>query len=434
MKTTARQVAVQALLPVITRGRSLTDSLERELPALDDPRERALAQALAYGVMRGYWRLDWLLRQLLDKPLKNRDADIRLALMLGLYQLLEMRIPDHAAVAETVKLARTFNKPWARGLLNGVLRNFQRQREALLQAAEAEPVAHTAHPAWLLEQLQQDWPQHWEAITRANNQPPPLTLRVNARRLDRNAMLARLAEAGIVAHPAPWATQAICIDPPRPVESIPGFAEGDLSVQDAAAQLAAPLLDPRPGDRVLDACAAPGGKTAHLLELQPELAELVAVDVDPLRLQRIRDTLDRQHLSATLLAADAAEPESWWDGRPFDRILLDAPCSATGVIRRHPDIKFLRRASDIPPLVAGQARLLETLWPLLSPGGMLLYATCSTLLQENSRQMESFLATTPDARPLPIEAEWGHAQPVGRQILPGEDNMDGFYYACLRKR
>jgi 16S rRNA (cytosine967-C5)-methyltransferase len=433
MKKSARQIAILALLPVLEQGRSLTETLETQLPALTDPRERALAQALAYGVMRGYWRFDWLLGQLLDKPLKKKDTDVRLALMLGFYQLLEMRIPDHAAVDETVKLAAAFRKPWARGLLNGVLRNFLRRREELLQAIEAEPVARTAHPAWLLERLQHDWPDRWDTITRANNQPPPLTLRVNSRRLDRNAALDRLAQAGIPAHPVPHAAQAVIVDQPVPVEALPGFTDGALSVQDAAAQLAAPLLDCQPGQRVLDACAAPGGKTAHLLELQPELAGLVAVDVSNERLLRIRETLERLDLSATLIAADAAEPDRWWDGMPFDRILLDAPCSATGVIRRHPDIKVLRRAGDIAPLVAGQARLLHALWPLLAPGGMLLYATCSTLIQENSRQMESFLDTTPDARELPIEAAWGHPQPVGRQILPGEDEMDGFYYARIRK-
>lgn len=429
----ARLAANHAVTQVIRDGRNLPDALEMVLKRVPAERDRALAQALAYGVLRWYWRLDWLLSQLLQTPLKKKDSDIQASLLLGLYQILEMRVPDHAAVAESVKLASQLKKVWAKKLINGVLRNFLRQRDTLLARVQEETVAQTAHPTWLLHQLQHDWPQQWETITAANNAFPPMTLRVNTLRCDRSTYLARLEETAIQATAAPHTEAGLTLTEPLAVERLPEFNQGAVSVQDAAAQLAAQLLDAQPGERILDACAAPGGKTAHILERQPRLAELVALDLSPERLQRVSDNLQRLGLHAVTVAGDASQPASWWDQRPFDRILLDAPCSASGVIRRHPDIKLLRRASDLAPLVSLQTAILVALWPLLRPGGTLLYATCSVLQQENSQQIQHFLATHNDARLVPIVATWGHEQQAGRQILPGEEGMDGFFYARIQK-
>lgn len=437
-KTTARSVsprlaAVQAISQVLRNGRNLPDALEGHLCHVPDVRDRALAQAMAYGVIRWYWRLDWLLSQLLSTPLKARDMDIQASLMLGLYQLMEMRIPDHAAVAESVKLAGQLKKPWAKSLLNGVLRNYQRQQEELLSRMELDPVARSAHPPWLLQQLQQDWPQNWESITDANNVNPPMTLRVNPAHYDRTTYQGLLLENGIKCELARHTEYGLTLAQPVGIEQLPAFDSGAVSVQDAAAQLAAQLLDAQPGERVLDACAAPGGKTAHILERQPDLGELLALDISEERLQRLNDNLHRLGLSTTTRSGDAAQPTGWWDKQPFDHILLDAPCSASGVIRRHPDIKLLRRAEDLSQLTQTQAQILTALWPLLKPGGMLLYATCSVLHQENTQQLQRFLATQADARLTPIKADWGHEQKAGRQILPGEDGMDGFFYACIHK-
>lgn len=428
-----RLAAVQAISQVMRNGRNLPDALEGLLSRVPDERDRALAQAMAYGVMRWYWRLDWLLSQLLSTPLKPRDVDIQTSLMLGLYQLMEMRIPDHAAVAETVKLASQLKRPWAKGLMNGVLRNFQRQHDGLLSRMEKDPVARSAHPPWLLHQLQKDWPQDWESITDANNTNPPMTLRVNPAHHSRKVYQDLLAENGFLSEPALHTEYGLTLAQPVGVEQLPGFSHGAVSVQDAAAQLAAQLLDPQPEERILDACAAPGGKTAHIMERQPALGELVALDISEKRSQRLIESLSRLGLSAATRVGDAAQPTTWWDGQPFDRILLDAPCSASGVIRRHPDIKLLRRAEDLPQLTQIQAQILSGLWPLLKPGGMLLYATCSVLQQENSQQLQRFLAAHTDARLMPIKADWGHEENAGRQILPGEDGMDGFFYACIYK-
>ena len=429
----ARLAANHAVTQVLLDGRNLPDALDNVLKRVATERDRALSQAMAYGVLRWYWRMDWLLSQLLQTPLKKRDTDIQTALMLGLYQLLEMRIPDHAAVAESVKLAGQLKKTWAKKLINGVLRTFLRQRETLLHRLQQNDVARTAHPAWLLKRLQQDWPQQWEAITTANNANPPMTLRVNATHTDRATYQDQLSENGMVAMAAPYTEFGLTLAEPVPVHRLPGFAQGAVSVQDAAAQLAAQLLDAQRDERVLDACAAPGGKTAHILERQPRLANLVALDVSPERLQRVDETLQRLGSQATCVVGDASQPTVWWDKQAFDRILLDAPCSASGVIRRHPDIKLLRRADDLPPLVKVQNQILNALWPLLKPGGKLLYVTCSVLKQENSQQIQRFLATHTDACLVPITTSWGLDQEGGRQIFPGEEGMDGFFYACIYK-
>ncbi len=428
-----RLAAIHGLQQVVDNGRSLSEVMPQALAQVN-ARDRSLTQALCFGVCRLYPQLEFLLHQLLEKPLKKRDSDIRLAILCGLYQLRAMRVPDHAAVSETVALATTLNKTWARGLMNAVLRNYQRKQTELNLALEQNPVAHFAHPQWWIDKIRSAWPGHWQAILEANNQPPPMALRVNARKLTRTNYLAQLQRAGIQARPLAHCEHGLILEEAISVEQLPGFSEGAVSVQDGAAQRVAAVMRPHSGDRILDACAAPGGKTAHLLEQQPELAELVAIDVDEVRLLRIHENLLRLGLQATVCVGDAATPSAWWDGNPFDRILLDAPCSASGVIRRHPDIKLLRRPADLPQLVQNQSDMLDALWPLLKPGGMLLYTTCSVLPEENSEQIRRFLVTHPDAQYLPLATAWGHSLSLGTQTLPGEDEMDGFFYAHMEKR
>jgi 16S rRNA (cytosine967-C5)-methyltransferase len=427
-----RAAAARVLLQVRDGGRSLADALPVAQAAFDDERDAALVQELVYGTLRWYFRLDACLAHLLKKPLKTRDADLHCLMLIGLYQLDQLALPERVAVHETVQAVRALDKDWARGLVNAVLRNFQREGQQLEQAIQDDPAAVHAHPHWLIECLQSDWPEHWQAILAANNMRPPLCLRVNQQHMTRAEYLDVLAERAIDALPVAETSQGICLSKPQAVGRLPGFDAGHVSVQDGAAQLAAPLLQLAPGMRVLDACAAPGGKTAHMLELEQQI-EVTAIDIKVQRLQRIRENLGRLGLHAELLASDAAHPADWWDGRSFDRILLDAPCSASGVIRRHPDIKLLRRPADIDALVEQQAALLNALWPLLAAGGMLLYCTCSVLNAENSRQIGDFLAQHTDASELPIIAGWGLGCEYGRQILPGDNGMDGFYYACLTR-
>jgi 16S rRNA (cytosine967-C5)-methyltransferase len=428
----ARARAARLLVRVVDDGQSLTGALARQPPGLDQ-RQQRMVQELAYGTLRWFYQLVAVLDQLLTKPLRRRDSDLRCLLLIGLYQLSRTRVPSHVAVHETVQASRELGKDWAAGLVNAVLRNYQRQRKALAAVVEASPVARYAHPEWLIRQLQMEWPDNWEAILHAGNQRPPFSLRVNQRKSERDAYLECLRKLDIGARSLPHTTQGVLLETPLPVSSLPGFAEGVVSVQDAAAQQAAELLDLHGGQHVLDACAAPGGKTAHILETEPALASLTAVDIDAQRTGLIEDNLARLGLAANLKVGDIAAPDSWWDGRAFDRILLDVPCSATGVIRRHPDIKLLRRRDDIPALVARQAVLLDAVWPLLAAGGILLYSTCSVLAEENEQQVGRFLSGCPEAADVTPELPWGRAAGHGRQVFPGEDEMDGFFYACLRK-
>lgn len=422
-----RLVAAKVLARVLQDGQSLTVALDNAFPTIDSAKDRAFIQALCYGVCRQYHRLDFILSQLLDKPLK--DTDVKALALVGLYQLKFMRVKPHAAVSETVLAAR--KKPWAKSLINAVLRTYLREQEGLEHKADKCQVAALSHPDWLIKRIEQDWPEQALAIFLENNQQPPMALRVNLSKTSREDYLQLLAGQGIAAESVSFCPSAIILDKPVPVDLLPGFAGGLVSVQDTAAQLAAGLLDVQPGHRVLDVCAAPGGKTAHILESQPQLKELVAVDIDESRMQRVGENLKRLNLQAKLVVGDAANPASWWDGQPFDRILLDAPCSALGVIRRHPDIKLLRRAEDIGQLQALQKSILQAVWPLLAPGGLLLYATCSILKQENEQQVQAFLAEHSDAVELPIDADWGTTGACGRQILTGDSAMDGFYYALL---
>ncbi|MGE6823229.1 16S rRNA (cytosine(967)-C(5))-methyltransferase RsmB [Pseudomonas soli] len=427
-----RLAAARALAAVLSGKASLNSSLPAQLDKVEE-RDRGLTQDLAFGTARWQPRLDLLAAQLLQKPFKAADADVQALLLVGLYQLFYSRIPAHAAIGETVGCADKLKKPWAKGLLNAVLRRAQREGEALLADMERDPVVRTAHPRWLQKSLKAFWPEQWEAICAANNAHPPMILRINRRHHGRDAYLALLAEAGIGASACQYSRDGIVLAEACDVRGLPGFAEGWVSVQDEAAQLSADLLELAPGQRVLDACCAPGGKTCHLLEAEPGLAHMVAIDLEAKRLTRVRENLDRLKLDAELIACDARDTASWWDGKPFQRILLDAPCSATGVIRRHPDIKLTRQADDIPALAALQGELLDALWPTLEVGGMLLYATCSSLPTENTEVIDAFLARTPGARELDLATEAGLRQPHGRQLLAQEGGHDGFYYAKLIK-
>ena len=434
MSANARVAAARVLEQVLVHGRYLDSALEAmHAGSLPDSQ---LIQELAYGTLRWFHQLAGIAALLLSRPLKPKDQDVYALLLLGLYQLRFMRVATHAAVDETVAAAAALGKPWAKGLLNACLREYLRRTAEMDARLQTDPALALSHPAWLLEKIRAAYPADWQRIAAANNERPPLTLRVNTRRLARAAYLEKLHAANLAARADFVLDTDVTLDTPVPVSALPGFARGEVSVQDAGAQWAAVLLDAQPGERVLDACAAPGGKTGHILERTPGLAELVAVDHEPARVALIAENLKRLGLTARLVTADAGEANAWWDGRPFDRILLDVPCSATGVIRRHPDIKRRRQPSDLPKLAATQARLLAALWPLLKPGGKLLYVTCSILPEENENPIRALLARAADATDAtdePLPAAPGEARVVGRQLLPGEQGMDGFYYACLRK-
>lgn len=427
-----RLAAAKALAAVLSGKASLNSSLPTQLDKVED-RDRGFTQDLAFGTARWQPRLSELAAKLLQKPFKAADADVEALLLVGLYQLLYTRVPAHAAIGETVGCADKLKKPWAKSLLNAVLRRAQRESEALLAELERDPVVRTAHPRWLQKSLKAFWPEQWEAICAANNAHPPMILRVNRRHHARDAYLQLLSDANINASPCVYSRDGIILDAATDVRSLPGFAEGWISVQDEAAQLAADLLDLAPGQRVLDACCAPGGKTCHILEAEPALSGVVAVDLEAKRLVRVQENLDRLGLKAELIAADGRDIQAWWDGKPFQRILLDAPCSATGVIRRHPDIKLTRQPDDIAALALLQGELLDAMWKTLEVGGILLYATCSTLPTENTEVIEAFLARTPGARELDLATAAGIKQPHGRQLLAQEGGHDGFYYAKLIK-
>jgi 16S rRNA (cytosine967-C5)-methyltransferase len=420
------------IIESVFNGRSLTDCLDAALKNIPDPRDRAWVQAACYGVCRFYPRLDVMLSHLLDKPMQAKDSDVHALLMVGLYQLTDMRVPTHAAVSETVNATEKLKKPWARGLVNAILRSYLRRQEEINQMIASDSEAEYAHPKWWIAAIKKAWPNDWQAILQANNQHPSFSLRVNATCLSRDAYLEKLRQAEIAAHILPETSDGIMLETPIHAEQLPGFAEGEVSVQDGAAQLACDLLILQPGLHVLDACAAPGGKLTHLLEREADLS-VVAVEKDVVRMQSIQDNLHRLKLSATCICADAADIDEWWDEKLFDRILLDAPCSASGVVRRHPDIKILREPEDRLAFAAEQRHLLDALWQVLKPGGLLVYATCSIFPEENVDVMKAFLKDHADAKEEVIHASWGHGCEVGRQILPGEHQMDGFYYARVKK-
>lgn len=430
----SRAIAAQIISRVLSENVSLTDAFTEDLKDINNSRDRGFIQELCYGVIRWYMPLKQLSAYLLKKPLSPVDQDINALILIGLYQLNYLKTSPHAAVHETVQAARGFGKKWAVPLINGVLRSFQRQQVSLLKKLPKD--LHYSHPTWLVKKLKLAWPHEWQAIIIANNQAPPMSLRINLLKSTVEDYMQKLKGKDISSKLSNLSKAGIILDESTAVLKLPGFLEGEVSIQDTAAQLAAFLLMLQPGQRVLDACAAPGGKTSHILEAQPDLLSCVAVDQDALRLNKVNDNLSRLKLSdarVQLLCAKAQELKNNWKGDLFDRILLDAPCSGTGVIRRHPDIKLLRREVDIAKLAEQQYQLLTGLWPLLKTNGILLYVTCSVLPEENSDVLHRFLSRHADAKEHFIDAAWGVACPIGRQIFPQIQGPDGFYYAILHK-
>jgi 16S rRNA (cytosine967-C5)-methyltransferase len=428
---TARDLAAQCLAEVARGGASLRERLKPAQAKLADPRDRALLTALVNEGARWWLRFDRALDGLLQRPLRQREPTLHALLVLGLVQLEILKLPPHAAVAATVEATRALDRGGFAKLVNAVLRRWLRERPARSARLDQNIVTRTAHPGWLIDALTRDWPDEADAIVAANNLPAAPMLRVNAHCTTRSEVIAALSEAGREAQAHPFLRDAITLAASTDPSRLPGFDEGHFSVQDGAAQIAANALDLGDGMRVLDACAAPGGKACHILERAR--VELLAIERDPRRTASIRANMERLGLSCELRTGDAGTPADWWDGQPFDRILLDAPCSATGVIRRHPDIKLHRRADDVRQLSREQSRLVSALWPLLAPGGRLVYATCSVLRAENEAVVTAFLAGHADAHPQPFDRPVGHRAGDGWQILPGEGGLDGMYYAVLAK-
>ena len=421
-----RSIAAKAIGQVLDQGQSLSTILPALQKNISD-KDRGLLQELCFGTLRVLPQLEWCIQQLMAKPMTGKQRPLHYLLMVGLYQLLYTRIPPHAVLAETVEGAVALKRPQLKGLINGVLRQFQRQQEELLARA-ANNDSRYLHPSWLLKRIKLAYPTQWEQIVDANNQKPPMWLRVNRLHHTLEDYLQLMQQAGIAAVPHQDYRDAVRLLAPCPVTDLPGFADGWVTVQDASAQGCVDLLDPQDGEQILDLCAAPGGKTTHILEAAPK-AHVLAVDIDEQRLSRVKENLQRLRQHAEVRQGDGRTPQEWCGDQQFDRILLDAPCSATGVIRRHPDIKWLRRDSDIAELAALQGEILEAIWPRLKSGGVMVYATCSILPQENSEQIAAFLQRHTDAKLV----ETGDLQSPGKQNLPHPEDGDGFFYAKLIK-
>jgi 16S rRNA (cytosine967-C5)-methyltransferase len=434
----ARSVAAYAVARVLREGVTLDAALQSALSAAPAAL-RAPVRSLCFGAVRGYYRHEAVLGRLLSQPVRSLDFLVRALLSIALFELEDARTPQYAVVDAAVQTAKATDAARAGGLINAVLRRYLRERKSLDADIARSPATRHAAPQWLAERLRTDWPVRWTQLLAAGDTQAPMWLRVNSGRSTTQAYLERLREAGIAARAEPRVAHAVVLESPRDVDQLPGFAEGVVSVQDLGAQCVAFPLQLDAGQRVLDACAAPGGKTALMAERQPHLAKLTAVDIDPNRLQRVRENLERGDLRAEIVLGDAARPELWWDGVPFDRILLDVPCSALGVIRRHPDIRLRRSPGEIAKMPILQARLLAAAWRLLAGGGRLVYATCTLTHSENREIVGAFLEQAADARVVSVD-DWtgwpgfGEADEFGRQILPGEAGADGFYYAALTKR
>jgi 16S rRNA (cytosine967-C5)-methyltransferase len=441
MKSTAasaRSLAAYAVARILREGVTLDAALQDALAAAN-PKLAPSVRSLSYGAVRGYYRHEAILGRLLSTPVKSLDFLVRALLSVALYELEDERTPQYAVVDAAVQTAKATDAVRASGLINAVLRRYLRERASLDADIARNPATRHASPVWLADRLRADWPVRWTQLLAAGDAQAPMWLRVNSRHATADEYVEQLRDAGIGARAEARVPQAVALDSPCDVQDLPGFAQGLVSVQDLGAQCVAFPLGLAAGQRVLDACAAPGGKTALIAEREPELSRLVAVDIDPQRLLRVRENLSRGNLSAELFSGDAAVPAPWWDGIPFDRILLDAPCSALGVIRRHPDIRLRKSPSDIDKLPAVQGRLLQAAWHMLGTGGRLVYATCTMTRSENRDVIGAFLRSTPGASILPAEVwqgwpNFGEADEFGRQILPGEAGADGFYYAALTKQ
>lgn len=426
-----RASAALTLASLIKGEASLQSLFDKALEKVQE-RDRGLYHELVYGVLRHYELLLELQSALLEKKLKNKDSDILALILLGIYQIKFMRVPDHAAISETVSATKALKKNWAKALVNASLRNFIRKQGELEEKAAKAPQASACLPQWLLSEIQTDWPEHWQSIVSANQSKPPVTLRNNPRRQSREQLETTLKEAGILTQPNQWADQGLSLKLSADINKVEALSTGAANVQDEAAQLSAKLLQLEPNQRVLDACAAPGGKSSHILETEHSVA-LTALESDAERAELMQQNFIRGGLDPKVIVCDAADLDHWWDGQTFDRVLLDAPCSAVGVIRRHPDIKLLRRENDLAKLVEIQSKLLQTLWRCLKPGGILVYATCSILKRENEAVVADFVSNEQTAEHIDIEANWGEKRPFGRQLLPKIDAHDGFYYAKLIK-
>lgn len=421
MKTSynLRSIAAKAINQVLDQGLSLSTVIPELQKNISD-KDKPLLQEICFGVLRTLPQLEWIIQQLMDKPLKGKQRILHYLIMVGLYQLLYTRIPAHAALAEAVNGAVALKKPQLKGLINGVLRQFQRQQDILNERFQNSE-NRFLHPSWLLARIKQAYPEQWMSIVEGNNQKPPMWLRVNQRHHSREEYLTLLENEKISAIADDSHPFAIRLENPCNVNLLPGFADGWVTVQDRSAQRCAELLAPENKEQILDLCAAPGGKTTHILEIAPQ-AQVLAIDIDEQRLKRVQENLTRLKLNAVVKSGDGRYPEQWCSGMQFDRVLLDAPCSATGVIRRHPDIKWLRRNDDIEQLAQIQKEILHAIWPYLKSGGTLVYATCSILPEENKQQVEAFLASTKDA-----QCDYQY------QCLPEEKGGDGFFYALIKK-
>jgi 16S rRNA (cytosine967-C5)-methyltransferase len=431
MTTNVRALAALVLTPLLQNKGSLNTqypSIERSCPEKD----RALLRELCYGTMRHHPQLNCIIKLLQNRAFKFRDIDIKAIVLVGIYQLQHTRIPPHAAISESVDACRELDKEWAGKVVNAILRRFQREQEELEESLSSNESYRYNHPEWMIAKLKNNWPDHWQQILEANNSQAPLTLRINQQQTERPRYLEQL-EPIVDAEETLYSDLGIRLSTSLNVESLPGYEQGSFSVQDEAAQFAAQLLDLKPEQYVLDACAAPGGKLCHILETEPSLNAVDAVELEERRAGRIEENLDRLDLNANLIIADASTQE-WWSGELYDRILLDAPCSATGVIRRNPDIKYLRQGEDIIEISKLQLSILENCWSMLKPGGKILYATCSIFPQENERLIKRFMAKADDAVHRPIDAEWGIKREFGRQLFPQMNGHDGFYYALLQKQ
>ena len=427
-----RAIAALASEQVVFRGRQLERTLNRFVTEISVQDRRFIAD-LVYGTVRWFWRLDAYTNLLLDRPLRRKDRDVHCLLLVGLYQLEFTSVQEYAAVSASVDATGALGKPWARGLVNAVLRKFLADRDRYVSSVIADSSRYS-HPEWMIELLRDEWPHQWREILKANNARPHVTLRVNRNCVQASEYVKRLGDCGIDSLLDPVSEYGVRLTERVAPTQLPGFDYGEVSIQNSASQLVAPALDVRPGHRVLDACAAPGGKTLHILEVQPLLGELVALDIDEVRCGEINNNLQRAGTAATVLCADASQPQQWWDARPFDRILIDSPCSALGVIGKHPDIKHNRRPEDIDSLVQTQSAILNALLPLLGDNGRLMYTTCSILARENQDQIALALTRFKDCEAENLPDYFGRTAGMGRQRLPGIDSSDGFFYACLRRK
>lgn len=430
--TNVRALAAQALLAVVDKQKSLTQVLSNRDDALSAP-DQGLLQLLCFGTCRHFFSVNALTKMMLDKPLPEQARPVQAALWVGLYQLAHTEMAEHAVIHETVEAVKQLKQDKYASVVNAILRRFQREKSELMEQLQQSDVPRFDHPKWLIKMLSKSWPDRWQSICEDANVPGPMTLRVNTHSQDRDQYSGLLSDASIEHANGKYALTSIYLDHPSSVGQLPNFDQGAVSVQDEAAQLAAAILDPQPGEYILDACCAPGGKTCHILEYTNNQANVVALDADATRLKRVQENLDRLSLSANVLQGEAQSPEEWWDGTPFDRILLDVPCSATGVIRRHPDIKLLRQREDIDNLATLQQEILQTAWGMLKPGGQLLYATCSILPLENHKNIEAFLSSQADAKLTTLELSTGLDTGFGHQLFPQQQGHDGFFYALLTK-